>query len=57
MVGILQPAYNKTKDVLKVDVAGIWVGAGTHVSCPRMKLGYFPGPFSAVPQRLPLALQ
>lgn len=57
MAEILQPAYNKTKDVLKVDVAGIWVGVGPHVSCPRMKLGYFPGPFSAVPQRLPLALQ
>ena len=44
MVGILQPAYNKAICVLEVDVARIQAGAGPHVSHPRMKLGYPPGP-------------
>lgn len=44
MVEISQPAYNKAIGVLKVDVAGIQAGVGPHVSHPRMKLGYPPGP-------------
>ena len=44
MVGISQPAYNKAIGVLKMDVAGIQAGVGPHVSHPRMKLGYPPGP-------------